>query len=126
MLSPLATLSSIVSVIIGALVIGLTGNASLASSWVMVFLLFYLQTVLVFVILRGFRAATPTGARLGPIRWRFILLHAGLLLTLASSFWGAPDGREYKVITYAGIILLLCGAFLLFLGGPTKRYRDTD
>lgn len=55
----------------------------------------YLMTVLAFVILRGWRIRGKTG--LSSIRWRFIMLHAGLLLVLASSFWGRPDSETLNM-----------------------------
>jgi cytochrome c biogenesis protein ResB len=63
----------------------------------------YFQTVLAFVIMRGWREATATGARLGAVRWRFLFLHAGLLLALASAFWGAPDSDELKLQAFRDV-----------------------
>lgn len=79
------------------LVIGFTGQRWIVRSWVFIAILFYFMTVLAFVILRGWRSATPTGARLGPVRWRFIFLHLGLLVTVSSAFWGAPDSHTYRM-----------------------------
>lgn len=103
MLSPSATFSSILLVLSASLIVGFTGRRDLTSTWVFVTLIFLFQSVLFFVILRGWRAATPTGARLGPVRWRFILLHAGLLIAVGSSFWGAPDTQTSRLKAMTGI-----------------------
>jgi hypothetical protein len=43
------------------------------------------------VTLRGWRRSG------GEIRWRFLLLHAGLLLAVGAGFWGAPDSTELRL-----------------------------
>lgn len=103
MLSRTATVSSITLFLLFTLVVGFTGKDSLISSWVYVALLLYLQTVILFVILRGWRAPTATGARLGAVRWRFLMLHAGLLVALFSSFWGAPDMQTLRLKAVSGV-----------------------
>lgn len=103
MLSSAATVSSIVLFLALCLVIGLTDNRELAGSWISVFVLLYIQTVLLFVILRGWRRKTATGARVGAIRWRFLIIHAGLLLALGSAFWGAPDTTSVRMQVEKGI-----------------------
>jgi hypothetical protein len=105
MLSPEATFWSIFLFIDACIVIGLTGERSYTESWVFIAILFFLQTVLFFVILRGFREKTPTGARLGAIRWRFILNHAGLLLALGAGFWGAADSETLRVRAVEGQVV---------------------
>jgi hypothetical protein len=102
MLSPGATFWSIFLFIDACIVIGLTGERSYTVSWVFIAILLFLQTVLFFVILRGCRAQTPTGARLGEIRWRFLLNHVGLLLALGAGFWGAPDSVTMRVKAFEG------------------------
>ena len=217
MISRGATLSSILLLTLFCLVIGITGKRHLAESWVSVFLILYFLTVLMFVIMSRWRSKTATGARLGAVRWRFLLIHSGLFIALASAFFGASDketlrlqasrnipvrqafradgtsewlsyelilnefrtekysngapssyegiltvngkdvdlrvnrpyslafGEElylvsgstdgntcilqivrepWKYVTSAGIFILLAGAFLLFAGGPRKRYAD--
>lgn len=62
---------------------------------VLVFL--YFQTVLLFVIMRGWRHHTAAGTRLGAVRWRFLLNHVGILLAVGSAFWGAPDSEALRV-----------------------------
>lgn len=102
MLSFPATIASMLFVLMVCFAIGFTGMRWLAYSWVFVALLLYMQTVLLFVLLRGWREASPTGARIGPVRWRFILLHLGLLITIVSAFWGAPDNGTVRIKAYEG------------------------
>lgn len=96
-LSATGTIFSVSAFLVACLVIGFTGNRGLASSWVVVCIMLLLQTVLLFVIMRGWREQTATGARLGAIRWRFLLLHLGLLVALGSAFWGAPDVQTMRM-----------------------------
>lgn len=103
MLSKTSTIICILLFFILALVVGLTGERALIHSWPAVLFLLYFQTVLLFVILRGWRAKTATGARLGAVRWRFLLNHAGLLVAVASAFWGAPDSKTYRVQAFHNI-----------------------
>lgn len=100
MLSPGASILSVALFLISCLVIGISGWRDFASTWVFIAILFYFQTVLLFVLLRGWRAETVTGARIGNIRWRFILNHAGLLLAVSSAFWGAPDSETLRLHAY--------------------------
>ena len=90
MLSPIATLSSVVLLLAACLLIGFSGNREFVQSLVFVVLLLYLQTVLFLVILRGWRR--PDG-----VRWRFLLIHAGFLLAVGAGFCGAPDSSEARV-----------------------------
>lgn len=103
MLSSGATFTAVGLLLLSCFVIGLTGNRDITGTWVFVTLLLYFQTVLFYVILRGWRAPTATGARLGSIRWRFIFIHAGLLLTVMSAFWGAPDSETVRLKAYTGV-----------------------
>lgn len=102
MLSPGATFWSIFLFVDACVVIGLTGDRTMAVSWPFVAILLFLQTVLLFVIFRGWREATPTGARLGAVRWRFLLNHVGLLLAIGAAFWGAPDSEEIRFQAFIG------------------------
>ena len=97
MLSRGATVSAILLFLAFSLVVGISGERELVSSWVFAAVMLYLQTVLLFVILRGWRAQTATGARLGAVRWRFLLNHVGILLAVSSAFWGAPDTEVLRV-----------------------------
>ena len=97
MLSRGATVSAILLFLAFSLVVGISGERELVSSWVFAAVMLYLQTVLLFVILRGWRAQTATGSRLGAVRWRFLLNHVGILLAVSSAFWGAPDTEVLRV-----------------------------
>lgn len=97
MLSRGATVSAILLFLAFSLVVGISGERELVSSWVFAAVMLYLQTVLLFVILRGWRAQTATGARLGAVRWRFLLNHVGIFLAVSSAFWGAPDTEVLRV-----------------------------
>ena len=91
LLSPKATISSILLLLASCLWIGLSGDREFVVSYVFVALLLYLQTVLFVVILRGWRRSDSG------IRWRFLLIHAGLLLAVGAGFWGSPDSSELRV-----------------------------
>ena len=97
MLSRGATVSAIVLFLGFSLAVGISGQRELVSTWVFAAVMLYFQTVLLYVILRGWRAQTATGARLGAIRWRFLLNHVGILLAVSSAFWGAPDTEVLRV-----------------------------
>lgn len=101
-LAPSATFVSIGLFLALCLVIGFTGLRSLSGSWISVLISLLLQTVLLFVIMRGWRRQTASGARLGSIRWRFLLLHVGLLVAVGSAFWGAPDTQTLRMKSYVG------------------------
>ena len=100
MLSSRATILSLVLFLGACLVIGLTGNRNLVQSWIFVLVVFNLLTVLLFVILRGWRRSPSTGVV--SVRWRFLLLHLGLLLALGSGFWGAPDSQTLRLQIFEG------------------------
>ena len=91
LLSPAATISAILLLLAGCLWIGLTGDRSFSETILFVAVLIYVQTVIFLVTLRGWRTVN------GHIRWRFVLIHAGLLLAVGSGFWGAPDSSELRV-----------------------------
>ena len=91
LLYPAATVSAIVLLVAACLWIGVSGDQGFVESMIFVAVLLYVQTVLLLVILRGWRRPD------GTVRWRFMLLHAGLLLAVGSGFWGAPDSVELRV-----------------------------
>ena len=103
MLSTGATVSSIVLFVVFSIIIGITGERSLVSTWVFAAVMLYFQTVLLFVILRGWRAQTPTGAWHGNVRWRFLLNHSGILLAVSAAFWGAPDTDVMRMKAVSGV-----------------------
>lgn len=90
-LSPAATISAIIMLVAVCMWIGFSGDSDIAESVLSVLVLLYVQTVLLLVTFRGWRR--PDGV----VRWRFLLLHAGLLLALGSGFWGAPDSCELRL-----------------------------
>lgn len=96
-LSSDATLSAIGVFIFFSLIIGLTGIREVVTTWVFIISMLYFQTVLLFVIIRGWRVRNEADPRHGKIRWRFLLNHFGILLTVASAFWGAPDSETLRV-----------------------------
>ncbi len=91
LLSPRATFLAIALLIAAMLWIGLSGQREFVSSVIFVVILFYFQSVLLFVVLRGWR------------RWRFFLNHAGLLLCIASGFWGAPSNKTIRMQLFEDI-----------------------
>lgn len=100
--SPAATLISISVFLLLCLLIGFTGCRELAGSWIFVVSAFFLQTVLLFVIMRGWRCRSSSGGRKGKIRWRFLMLHLGLLAVIGSMFWGAPDRQTLRIKAVEG------------------------
>ena len=96
MLSPLATIVSIALFSVACLILGLTGNRELIRSLPFILIYIFMMTVLLYVILRGWKSG-------GGIRWRFLLNHAGLLLALSAAFFGAPDSETIRVQTYKDV-----------------------
>ena len=92
-----ATVSAIILLLGFSLAIGLSGERWYVSTWVFAAVMMYFQTVLLFVILRGWRAQNPVGTRPGNVRWRFLLNHVGVFLAVASGFWGAPDTEVSRI-----------------------------
>lgn len=91
MLSPSATISSLLILLIAGMYIGLSSEISIVQSVPFVLALLYIQTVVFLVTLRGWRR--PCGA----VRWRFLIIHSGFLLALGAAFWGAPDSSELRI-----------------------------
>ena len=88
MLSRESTWLSIAMIVAIGIVLGLQREPS-TTAWPTIAALLFVQTHLLFVILRGWRN------RKG-IRWRFCLSHIGLLLALGAGFWGAPDREQLR------------------------------
>ena len=90
-LSPSATISSISIFLISCMWIGLSGDRTFVHSIFFVAVLLHLQTVLLFVLFRGWKDIN------GKVRLRFVLNHAGLLLALGAAFWGNPDNEQLRM-----------------------------
>lgn len=95
-LSPRATISAIVLLLAACLWIGFSGDSGFAENIFFVLILLYVQTVLMLVTLRGWKR--PDGV----VRWRFLMLHAGLLLAVGAGFWGSPDSSELRLAISRG------------------------
>ena len=91
MLSPSATISALLLFLSGCLWIGFSGAREFVQTVPFVMVLLYVQTVLFLVTLRGWRRSD------GVVRWRFLLIHAGLMFALGAGFWGAPDSTEMRL-----------------------------
>ena len=97
MLSPAAPYFSIGLLISICIFIGLTDRRDLTDSWIFTAILFFFQTVLLFVVLRGWKKSPANIVHHKHIRWRFIMMHAGLIIALGSGFWGAPDKQIVRM-----------------------------
>lgn len=96
MLSPAASYGSIGLFLAICLYIGLTGHRHIIGTWPFISFMLVFQTVLAFVILRGWKSRSG-------IRWRFLFLHAGLLTAVGAAFWGAPDTYTMRVQVFEHI-----------------------
>ncbi|MCD8292575.1 MAG: hypothetical protein LUC23_02275 [Prevotellaceae bacterium] len=76
------------------LVYGLDGRA-VAATWWIVALLWALTSHLLVVLYNGV-------GRPRRYKWRFILIHSGLLLALLGGFLGVPDRSEWQVVLETG------------------------
>ena len=93
LLSMRATWLSLGSMVAVGLHLGLQREPN-ATSWLVVVAILFTLTHLLLVTMRGWR--TSQG-----IRWRFTLLHAGLIIALGAGFWGAPDRVQLRSILSA-------------------------
>jgi hypothetical protein len=89
LLSIRATWLSLGSMVATGIYLGLEREPS-STSWLVVVGILFTLTHLLLITLRGWR--TPAG-----IRWRFTLLHVGLILALGAGFWGAPDREQLRM-----------------------------
>ena len=89
MLSADATKISLAMMAIVGIVLGTQAEPRTTSLSVISAILFTL-THLSLVTLRGWR-------NVNGIRWRFTLLHCGLILLLGAGFWGAPDRHVVRM-----------------------------
>ncbi len=83
LLSPEATYIALAVATLISVVLGLQSDPA-ASSWPVVGGAIYVQTILLLVILRGWRNGEG-------VRWRFLITHCGLWLAITSMLLGAPD-----------------------------------
>lgn len=97
MLSRGASISAVAVFLVFCLTIGVTGIRSIVNTWIFVAFMLYFQTVLLFVIIRGWRSGIAAGTCGGRVRWRFVLNHTGLLIAVSSAFWGAPDSYTSRL-----------------------------
>ena len=89
LLSIRATWLSLGSMVATGIYLGLEREPS-STSWLVVAGILFTLTHLLLITLRGWR--TPAG-----IRWRFTLLHVGLIVALGAGFWGAPDREQLRM-----------------------------
>lgn len=90
------TISSISLFIASCIYIGISGNRGFVHSLFFILVLFYLQTILLVVLICGWKTSA------GKIRYRFILNHAGLLIAIGSAFWGYPDNEKLRMVLDVG------------------------
>ena len=95
-LSPFSVILSIVLFLGSCLWIGCSGDRGFVRTLFFILVFLYFQTVLLFVVFRGWKT------RSGRMRVRFTLNHAGLLLALGAAFWGNPDNEELRMKLYVG------------------------
>lgn len=103
MLSPGASISALGAFLAFCIAVGMTGWRWVVGTWPFVAFMLYFITVLAFVTLRGWRSASASGKLPGNVRWRFLFLHAGLLVAACSAFWGAPDSKTLKVQAFKDV-----------------------
>ena len=96
LVSPAAVISSIVLFIGSCIWIGIKGDIEFTHSIFFILVLLYLMTILLCVLLRGWKTAS------GKLRYHFILHHAGLLIALGSAFWGSPDNQQMRMLLHEG------------------------
>lgn len=92
MLSQQATWLSLAFMVGMGIVLGLEREPS-TTSWPVVVPLCFVFCHLCFVVLRGWRNTNG-------IRWRFCLVHIGLLIALGAGFWGAPDREQLRTAVH--------------------------
>ena len=92
MLSREATWLSLAIIVVIGITLGLQRKPS-TTAWPMILSLLFLQSHVLFVVLRGWHNKKG-------IRWRFCVTHIGLLLALGAGFWGAPDREKWRAPVY--------------------------
>lgn len=89
MLSARVTWLSLALVAAVGIFLGLERKPS-SDAWPVVAAILFVLSHLVLITLRGWRNAHG-------IRWRFMLLHLGLILALGAGFWGTPDREQLRI-----------------------------
>lgn len=89
LLSREATYLSLFILAVTGIALGLELKPS-TDTWPVVIGLLFVLSHTVLVTMRGWRNSSG-------IRWRFAITHLGLLLTLGSGFWGAPDREQLRL-----------------------------
>ena len=92
MLSREATWLSLAMIVVIGITLGLQRKPS-TTAWPMILSLLFIQSHVLFVVLRGWRNKNG-------IRWRFCVTHIGLLLALGAGFWGSPDREKWRAPVY--------------------------
>ena len=92
MLSREATWLSLAIMVALGVTLGLEREPS-TTAWPVILAIFFVLTHICFIVLRGWRNAKG-------IRWRFCLVHIGLLLALGAGFWGAPDRQQLRMAVH--------------------------
>ena len=90
LLSVRATWLSLGSMTAIGIYLGLQSEPN-ASAWLVVVAILFTLTHLLLITMRGWR--TTKG-----IRWRFTLLHMGLIVALGAGFWGSPDRIQLRTL----------------------------
>lgn len=90
LLSMRATWLSLGTMVAIGLYLGLQSDPN-STAWLVVVGILFTLTHLLLITMRGWR--TSCG-----IRWRFTLLHAGLIIALGAGFWGAPDRVQLRTM----------------------------
>ena len=90
LLSTRATWLSLAAMVATGLYLGLQSQPN-STTWPIVLGILFTLTHLLLITMRGWRTAKG-------IRWRFTLLHAGLIIALGAGFWGSPDRVQLRTM----------------------------
>lgn len=90
LLSTRATWLSLAAMVATGLYLGLQSQPN-STAWPIVLGILFTLTHLLLITMRGWRTAKG-------IRWRFTLLHAGLIIALGAGFWGSPDRVQLRTM----------------------------
>lgn len=90
LLSTRATWLSLAAMVATGLYLGLQSQPN-STAWSIVLGILFTLTHLLLITMRGWRTAKG-------IRWRFTLLHAGLIIALGAGFWGSPDRVQLRTM----------------------------